>query len=303
MIGQLDETFYRSKRAAILSSLSLIAATFTSVNITKDGQVLNAFHVNNISNLTIVVVLLLVCVYLNVSYFLLYKTEIPQWIRDPEAGMNKVEELTTILHGQGLEAAQREQIFGGALGRHSGAIEKLEERMKYGAPPNPGPSIEEATAKRFGKVHGPIYTGVFNEVSGALRADSSVSHTLTKNINWETITNKAIEQSSRIVHTVIVDETRKLMTSVHQDIQKYIEEAKESSVNLASVQKEVLEQVHSSNQKVQKAVRELRLWMSIMNVRLVGQFFYLPMSLFILASVYAVGSLAAGKPLQKLFFE
>lgn len=302
MIGHLDEAFYRNKRAAVLSSLALFAATFTSVSISKDGQVLNAFHVNSISNLTIVISAAVVCFYLNISYFLLYKTEIPEWIRDPEAGIKKIEELTSSLQAQGFEASERERILAGAFARRGEAIDLLDARLKYGdhgAPPNPAPSIEDAVANRFGKVHGPIYTGVFNEVSGGVRSGPHESM-VAKNINWEEITNKVIARTSVTVSSIIEQETRRLMEAVHADIQKHIKEAQDASVNLGVVQGEVLSQLQASNQKVRLAIRGLRAWTSVMNIRLVGQFFYLPIGLFVISNIYALGSFVVGKPIHIL---
>ena len=295
MIGHFDEAFYKNKRAALLSSLALIAATFTSVHIGRDGQILNAFHVNDVSSTIVIMSLIIVCAYLNISYILHYKTEVPGWIRDPEAGIQKVEELTKKLDEQKQQANRQEKLLVGALKRHEGSMEVLEARLKYGSPPNPGPTIEVNTAKHFGKKRGPLYTGVFNEISAAVNADKNNAGILTKNLNWETITEVVTERAGQIVKATITEETQRLMGAVHEDITRHIDESKLALQDLAKIEGELFKELSTSNQKIQRAVRDLRVWTSAMNIRLRGQFYYLPVMLFMLANIYSIGSLIFGQ--------
>jgi hypothetical protein len=96
MAAQFDEAFYRNKRAALLSSFLLILANAFSLH-TADNVPIYNFRIDPVSHQVIIFVGLLVRLYLNLSYLLHYRTEVPAWRRNAESGLQEVEALRVSL--------------------------------------------------------------------------------------------------------------------------------------------------------------------------------------------------------------
>jgi hypothetical protein len=211
MAAQFEEAFYRNKRAALLSSFLLIFANAFSLHAANDVPIY-ILKIDPVSHQVIIFVGVLICLYLNLSYLLHYRTDVPAWRRTPETGLQEVEALRVSLNesiaqseGEQKQILAIQKDIGNALRNFVAKDfpQKLENSVRL-ALQGQKPGMSEISAL------------VFNQLSVAIRKDPIIAQMGQGHLKWDVLTNQIITQvSEKIVGTF--DEQYKRMLESCRD--------------------------------------------------------------------------------------
>jgi predicted nucleic acid-binding Zn-ribbon protein len=291
MVGHFDEAFYRNKRAALLSSIVLVAVSALSVHIESNAN-LYVFKIREINNTTIIILAFIICLYLNTSFFLHYFTEIPEWRRNPETGIQQVEELKNSIDQLREQVKTEEQnITKTRMDAHE-ALGSLDKKFSNLTPTEFAQQLETFTIKSLKVPLGPIYTTAFNQISSAIHKDPKTQHVVSTNLNWEDISKKVItEVSSRIVG-IFKENYALMLETVHRYLEKTTEDVQKQITRVEEHEAQRIIRLTELMERLRKTEHQIRSWRTTMNLRLRVQYLWLPVTVFVGPVLYAVFSLA-----------
>jgi hypothetical protein len=298
MINEIDEAFYRNKRSALISSLALIGGTFTSIHIDNSGQILNAFKVDGVTSLATVVVLILVSSYLNLSYLLHYVTEIPEWRRSPESGLKQVEALRSAMIEM-KEQAHREET--GILRMREdakNAVEKIADQISKINPHNLAASVESRAIKTLDRPTGAIYTQTFNQLSAAIRKDSQIQHVVGEYLKWDELAERIVSATRDKIIGTFHESCSQSLKGLQEDVDAALVGAIERATEANAAEDVRLKLLQEMSDRLLNTEGKLRRWVSAMNLRLKVQYLALPITLYLVAILYATANLSCGGALK-----
>ena len=296
MLGKFDDGFYRNKRAALASSLALIVASTISISLRKDAILFNVFQVGeDAPYILIVVVLLMICLYLNVSYFLHYFTEIPRWLKEPSGELQEVENLSTLVIELKWQLDRQSGTFSDAIRRHDEAMTTLAGQLKIQIPYNFGSDIEQKILERL-KYKSNIYKAVSSEIGQAVSGDPPNPPALQENTDYETITKRAIEGATRELNFIISSEVGKVLAALDRRLALFIEGAEKMLLEIREKETELLRETSATNEKIEMTARKLRQWSTLMHFRTTIWYAYFAMAIFGIAVLSAAFSIWFGRP-------
>jgi hypothetical protein len=290
MAGQLEDAFYRNKRAALLSSAVLFVATAFSLHVSANAS-LYIFRIDDIPNEVIVLIMLATCAYLNVSYFLHYATEVPQWKRSPESVLEQTESVRSALEELKNCTSKEEEALRKSWTETKFPVDRLLEALDNPALVKFPADLESKVSQFLRSGQGLIYVEAFNQISKAVHADPKTRLAVATNISWDHLANRVVEKVSESVHSVIAEQHKDVIADVREQIRKLVSDVTNAMTVIQKGEEERLANFAVLNDKLEKTERDLRRWRSVMNFRVRIQFLYFPIAIFGVASIYAIISL------------
>jgi hypothetical protein len=291
MAAQFDEAFYRNKRAALLSSFLLILANAFSLH-TAENAPIYIFRIDPVSHQIIIFVGLLVCLYLNLSYLLHYRTEVPVWRRTPETGLQEVEALRKSLNEAiaqseseqaGVRAAQKDMC------NHLEVLSKaLENFVAADFPMKLESSVVATLQSRTGEVK----VLVFNQLSAAIRKDAFIAQVGKDHLKWDVLTEQIITFVVDKIVGTFKDQYERMLQSCRDEIARHMSVTREGLAIMKSNEEMRLEHLRALSDKNRKTEKDLRSWLNAMNLRVRAHYLYLPAILFVIAIGWSILLLA-----------
>jgi hypothetical protein len=290
MAEQLEDVFYKNKRAALLSSALLLAAAVFSLHVSS-GASLYIFRIDNISNEVIVLILLAVCSYLNLSYFLQYATEIPEWKRSPESVLQQTESVRSAIEELKTLNSQQEEALRKAWEETKFPFNRLLESLDRPGLVKFSADLENRVSQLLRSGTGLIYVESFNQISKAVRRDPKTGFVIGGNISWDQLARQIVDRVSELVKSVILEQHKDIVNDIREEIRHLTADAMSAVTAIQKSEEERLANFAVLNEKLKRTEEELRRWRSIMNFRIRIQFLFFPIIMFSGASIYAVAKL------------
>jgi hypothetical protein len=285
MAGQFDEAFYRNKRAALLSSFLLILSNMFSLRFAENASIYS-FKIDAVSHHVIIFVGLLVCLYLNLSYLLHYKTEVPAWRRTPETGLQEVENLrATLSEGIAQSQSEQEQLLAAQkdMGNHLDVLSNsLENFVAKDFPQKLENAVRIALQGRGIKM-GELGAIVFNQLSAAIRKDPMIAQLGKDHLKWDVLTDQITERVAEKIIGTFNEQYERMLESCRNEIVRHMSVTREGLESLKSNEMMRLSHLRSALDKNRETEKALRNWLTAMNLRVRAHYLYLPLSLFIIA--------------------
>ncbi len=291
MVSPFDEPFYRSKRAALLASFILILADAFHPHTAKDVT-LYIFRMGPVSEWLIILLGLLVCVYLNLAYFLHYRTEVPAWRRSPESGLQEVEALRRALEDSMIASKnEREEIV--AYRRDTANhLEILSSSLNNFVVTDFPQKLENAVIARLENRMGEIRVSVFNQISAAINSDSKIARLAKEGgMSWDKLTNEIIERTTEKIVGAFSQQYEEMLTGCRDEIRRHMAVTRDGLAGLESREEARLASLRAMADRYRKTEAELRSWFNAMNLRVRVHYLYLPLLLFIVAAGWSLSLL------------
>lgn len=292
MVGHFDEAFYRSKRAALLSSLLLIGISVLGVRV-GEGPVFYVFKLHSVSHGIVVMIGIVTTVYLNVSYLLHYLTEVPRWMRNPDEGLQKIDDFIETLRGMQTQNLQEQEVM---FRFKSDAVDAMNLIVALGrerTPPDLINNIEAGLTSRLLRKHAGIHVDLFNGLSAVIRKAIQGVNPEGK-LNWSELADEIIKIVSENVSARFPDAFESAMSDRSAQLSKAVDNSKAAFER--ADQSEIARTAHlvELNKRFAEVERQLKRWKNAMNLRLRIQYLWLPMVLFAGALLFTCANLYFG---------
>jgi hypothetical protein len=286
MVGQFDESFYKSKRAAIVSSLILIGSIAFSLRI-QDKAELYFLKIDQIPNHVVILLIVVVFFYLNVSYFLRYATEIPRWMRDPEGGLKKVDEVRSVLESLREQNKNEQEALFRFRDDANKAMLSIANRADSTFPGDLANNMYSWAIKKIKDKRGDVYAATFNNLSAAFHKDSAIEHATKGNLSGADLADKIIADVSSKFPNFFKEGLDRGIENIRNDLLGAAEHIRRSLEEAGQAERARLSILGDQIRMYAETERKLRRWRNAMNIRLRVQYLYLPVFLFVSAGVYA----------------
>ncbi|MEE1658236.1 hypothetical protein VB618_18720 [Microvirga sp. CF3062] len=246
MSSKFEEAFYRNKRAALLSSLATIAVSALAIRIPSSTQILGVQIGSEISNFWAAIGVLIVCAYLNGSYYLYYFSEIPSWARDPEQGIKQAEAVREALR----EMKEKAETEVAKISEAQTLYRKYwDELSKYSQSPIPDGIVDSVQSKIANSIsgrRGVIQVAAFNQLSSAIHEINGLQH--VSKLNWEKMSEQIVDTAATVVVRGVGQQVDAFLAQLHKrneeivsDIDKTLSDLRElEELRRASVEREIV---------------------------------------------------------------
>jgi hypothetical protein len=291
MADQFDEAFYRNKRAALLSSFLLILANAFSLHTAENVPIYN-FRIDPVSHQGIVFVGLLVCLYLNVSYFLHYRTEIPAWRRTPETGLQEVESLRASLNEAIAQSrTEQEQILAAQRGM-ANHLEVLSNALRNFVATDFPQRLEGSVVAALNNKMGELRVLVFNQLSAAIRKDPIIAQLGKEHLKWDALTDRITNLVTEKIIGTFDRQYEQMLDSCRSEIARHMSVTQEGLSDLKLKEEGRVAYLQSLSDRYRKTEQDLRSWSNAMNLRVRAHYLYLPVVLFFIAAGWSLLALS-----------
>jgi hypothetical protein len=273
MAGQFDEAFYRNKRAALLSSFLLILANALSLHTTKDVP-LYIFKIDPVSDWVVIFLGLIVCLYLNLSYLLHYRTEIPAWRRTPETGLQEVESLRASLNEAIAQSRiEQEQILA-AQKDMTNHLDVLSIALGNFVATNFPQRLENSVVAALNNKMGELRVLVFNQLSSAIRKDPEIARLGKEHLKWDVLTDQIVSLVAEKIIGTFDRQYEQMLGGCRSEIARHMSVTRDGLSDLKSKEEGRLAYLHSLSDRYRKTEKDLRSWLNAMNLRLRAHYLY-----------------------------
>lgn len=286
MAGQFDETFYRNKRAALLSSFLLLLANKFSLQGSENASIY-LFKTSPLSHESIIVFGLLICLYLNLSYFLHYRTEVPAWRRDPETGLQEVKDFRASLTEAAAQSQDEQKQIIDSQRDMCNHLDVLSNALKnFVAADFPHKLELSVLASLRGKIGqmGEVGALIFNQASAAVHKDPMIAQIGKDHLKWDVLTNQIVSEASAKIVGTFNEQYERMLQSCRDEIARHMAITREGLGGVKVKEDMRLAHLQAVEDKHRQTQEELRSWLRAMNRRVRAQYFYLPVLLFLLAT-------------------
>jgi hypothetical protein len=144
----------------------------------------------------VVLILLIVCSYLNLSYFLQYATEVPEWKRSPESVLQQTESIRSAIEELKTLNSQQEEALRKAWQETKFPFDRLLASLDNPGLVNLSTDLESRVSRLLQGGTGLIYVESFNQISKAIRRDPKTNFVVGSNIPWDQLAKQIVDRVS-----------------------------------------------------------------------------------------------------------